>query len=190
MSSKYIPPSLRNQSSEMPNAFNRPRKQNTSSYWAARNREEDDSKKRAAEAAEKKKSDDAKLTEQNFPSKLGGGKSTSWSGRKFNEVIGDIATTESKVVETPEETLCDLPFVPTIRRYTKVIEESYTPESDTELAKSMEPDEDSGWVTVVPKVKVRREKTLEEKYPEPEETVWDDNEEESCWDERGRKLRH
>ena len=193
-------------------AFSRPKKQSNSSYWAARHREEETAAKKATEDAAQKIVDDAKFNEDNFPTMMNvAPKAGGWAGPKFSEIAAQPV--EKAPVETTTSTKADtfnLPVFPTFRRVSRnaTDEEWYRnreyeeddngeyEESDekpaNQPAESLDDEDENGeqWVEVRPKLKVRREKTLEEKYPEPEETVWgEDDEDESCWDSRGRKLR-
>lgn len=193
-------------------AFSRPKKQSNSSYWAARHREEDAAAKRAEEEAAQKIVDSAQFNEENFPTlmnvplKAGG-----WSGPKFSDIAAKhIEKAPVEQTHSPKAETFTLPVFPRFRRITRETsdedwyrnreyEEQY--EEDYEEIKekpanqpteSLDDEEETGeqWVEVRPKIKIRREKTLEENYPEPEETVWgEDDEDESCWDSRGRKLR-
>jgi hypothetical protein len=229
MSSKYIPPSLRNKeaTSEMPpmqrsTAFSKPpRRPNNSSYWESRRRDEENEKKREAENAEKKMAEGLEYNETNFPSIIGGApKTVTWSGRKFNDVIGDRPEETTTEVKKDEPPPFELPQFPNLRRRPRIIcrsedrdyyedkadeyyqddESEYfqyagTVKSEDLPKESLDEldnlnDQGDGWTTVERKFKPPREKTMEEMFPEPEETVWGDEEDESCWDNGDRKLKN
>jgi len=221
MANKYIPPSLRNKESsvtqEAPmsrnSAFSRPKKQSNSSYWAARHREEDAAAKRESDAAAQSIIDNAKFNETNFPSMMSvQPKTTGWTGAKFSEIAAQSVqeNVDEKKTEDSDDKF-ELPVFPKIRRvrrfpdpqhqeYYEDGDDYYNDETSADYSQDKNPEDSldggeetgDGWVEVRPKIKIRREKTLEEKYPEEDETVWDDDqeEEESCWDSRGRKLKH
>lgn len=194
-------------------AFSRPKKQSNSSYWAARHREEDAAAKRESDAAAQAIIDNAKFNETNFPTMMAvQPKTTGWTGAKFSEIAAQSVqenVDEKKKTEDSGEKF-ELPVFSNIRRIQHERRENYEDNGDdyyydedersAEYFQDKKPEDTlddgeetgDGWVEVRPKIKFRREKTLEEKYPEEDETVWDDNEEEeeSCWDSRGRKLKH
>jgi hypothetical protein len=216
MSSKYIPPSLRNKetTSEMPpmqrpTAFSKPaRRPNNSSYWESRRRDEENEKKREAENAEKKATEELQYTETNFPSIIRGApKTVTWSGRKFNDVIGDPPEDNAREIKNDDPPPFELPQFPNLRRRPTAVSrheeqeyedhsgeyfEHHTDNNDLGRAEPKdELNEGDGWTTVERKLKITKEKTLEEKFPEPPDSVWGEEEEDaSCWDDRGRKSRH
>lgn len=173
MSTKYIPPNMRN-------------KRNYKSPAEIRREKE------KQEAEENKK---LAVTEDNFPSltKTVTAKPT-WGGKKFSELATEWKDSDDLNAAMREEDAAHvsgrydtfvLPRFNPIRYYVDEPPPVYEEPEDTSA-----PLDDDGWVRVEKKLKVKREKSfeeLEEEYNnegEQDDTVWNDGpeEHETCWD--------
>jgi len=200
MSSKYVPPSMRNKNAMVEVTQPEPekkqksyRKRNTYSkpHWEV--------EKEAAEKAEREKKEaDEKAalenTEENFPSlSRAAPKQVSWGGRKFSELAVEWkskAEEEALSKNTPEKDTPSLdgivlPKFNNVHRFHEPEQEKEVPDQET--------NDDTEWKTIRRKVYIPKKKTIEEEIKEEEEkpesndTVWDAEEKEeheTCWDER------
>lgn len=203
--SKYVPPHMRNKTSEPtpPPAPPRPQRYNNrKSQWQLEQEEEEKKKVIQQQELEKKK----EFTEDNFPSlgsaptsvKVWGEKKTfaalavEWNKKAEEDAI------EQKHREKEEQEAAlfhrranvPLPRFHNVHRFVEPEDED-DDELEEEFNQPPANPEEEGW-TVVDRAKRRRQKTIEERLersptPENDDTVWNGdapNEHETCWDER------
>lgn len=197
--SKYIPPSLRNKNSDVPDM--EPEKK--SKYYRKRNnytKPQWEVEKDAAEKAEKDKRDAAEKsalenTEENFPSlSRGAPKSVSWGGRKFSELATEWKSKADEDATIKQVVEKDAPVDGIILPKFNNVHRFHEPEEKAVYKQSVEEkNSDDEWKTIRRKVYVPKKNSVEDEIREEEEklesddTVWateDKEEHETCWDER------
>lgn len=175
MTDKYRPPIMRNNRKHYANKWEEERAQL-------------EEKKKNAELEQKRSLEN---NDTNFPA-LGGGSASSrpsWSGKSFASLASSWKEAEDYEKETSSfEDSSHTDFIlPTFKLRSNFVEE---PPQELPLEKPVVKEEDE-WIEVRKKQHIKKEKTLEEKYPDADgdeqDTVWNPDqpaEHETCWDER------
>jgi hypothetical protein len=211
MSNKYFQENKHNIMAEAgySNSYNNNRYQNNNRQQYRKPKWEVEQERKAAQEKDKKEKEEknlknCELTESNFPSLgaptskvrvWGGEKSfasmaTEWEQQKKKEEEEKQKTKEEQNSNSYRRHNVPLPQFHNVRRFIDSEDET----EEVEQVHKPNPNEDEeGW-TVVDRKKIRREKTIEEKFAEKEQhqeenenTVWGDNtpqEHETCWDTR------
>jgi hypothetical protein len=199
--SKYVPPHMRNNSSESTPQPVPPRSRytNRKSQWQLEKEEEEQRKVIQQQELEKKK----EFNEDNFPTlgsrptgvKVWGEKKTfatlavEWNKKAEQDVIEQThrEKEEQEAVLFHRRANVPLPRFHNVHRFVEPEDGDGEFEEEPEKSENQE----EGW-TLVDRAKHRRQKTLEEKLarpptPDNDGTVWNrdaPSEHETCWDER------
>jgi hypothetical protein len=199
--SKYVPPHMRNNTSEPTPPPAPPRSRyNRKSQWQLEKDEEEQRKAVQQKELEKKK----EFNEDNFPTlgsaptsvKVWGGKKTfaalavEWNTKSENDALEQThrEKEEHDAASFYRRTNMPLPRFHNVHRFVEPEDGENNLEEDND---EVPPNPDEAW-TLVDRAKHRRQKTIEERFetlssPDNDDTVWNGdapNENETCWDER------